>query len=159
MRTPNPLSLRAAHLIATLLLVVCVSVVSAHGSSRSATLEAIHKLENPLDLSRPGSRGELGPYQFRASTWRMHTSAPFEQAVERSVSDAVAVKHYEWLKRGLEAAHMPATAYNIALAWNSGLSATVSGRSPGVSHNYAERVSNLAATIDAKPLKLFASSP
>src|SRR2546430_6926225 len=37
--------------------------------TRQVTLEAIHNLENPRDLTRPGPRGELGAYQFRESTW------------------------------------------------------------------------------------------
>jgi hypothetical protein len=79
----------------------------------------------------------------------MHTSVPFRQAINREVSDTIAVKHYEWLKRGLEAAGVPATPYNIALAWNGGLSAVISGRSPRVAHDYAQRAVNLAAAYDA----------
>jgi hypothetical protein len=108
-------------------------------------LEAIHKLENPENLPHPGPFGELGAYQFRASTWRMHTSMPFSQAVVRWRSDLVAVEHYEWIRRGLERARMKVTPYNIALAWNCGLGATVSGKAPRVAHNYAQRASNLAA--------------
>lgn len=75
----------------------------------------------------------------------MHTSIPFERAHDRGVSDIIAVKHYEWLKRGLEAAGMPATPYNIALAWNGGLTAAIRGTSPRIAHDYAERAANLAA--------------
>lgn len=117
----------------------------AEGSNRWATLEAIHKLENPRNLTRPGPRGELGAYQFRSGTWRMHTSAPFLRALDRAESDVVAVKHYEWLKRGLEKAGVPASTYNIALAWNGGLSAAVRGRAPRAAHSYAQRAVNLAA--------------
>jgi hypothetical protein len=60
----------------------------------------------------------------------------------------IAVKHYEWLKRGLEAAGLPASPYNIALAWNGGLSAVISGRSPAIAHDYARRAVNLAAVYD-----------
>ena len=120
-------------------------------------LEAIHKLENPRNLSRPGKHGELGAYQFRSSTWRMHTSVPFQHALDRGTSDAVAVKHYEWIKRGLEAARVPATPYYIALAWNGGLSAAVSGRSPRIAHDYAQRAANLAAAYDVDQRQLLAS--
>jgi hypothetical protein len=78
----------------------------------------------------------------------MHTSEPFERAIDRSTSDIVAVKHYEWLKRELQAANLPATPYNIALAWNGGLDAAIRGRSPTVAHRYAERAANLAAVFD-----------
>jgi len=78
----------------------------------------------------------------------MHTSVPFQQALDRTTSDIVAVKHYEWLKRSLEASRVPATPYNIALAWNGGLGAVISGRSPRVAHDYAQRAVNLAASYD-----------
>ncbi len=132
----------------TFLFVLCLSAVSASASSRWATLEAIHKLENPKNSTRPGRHGELGAYQFRSSTWRMHTSVPFQQALDRTTSDIVAVKHYEWLKRSLEASRVPATPYNIALAWNGGLGAVIAGRSPRVAHDYAQRAVNLAASYD-----------
>lgn len=122
-----------------------VAVTATEALSRWSTLEAIHKLENPRNLTRPGPRGELGAYQFRSGTWRMHTSAPFLRALDRAESDVVAVKHYEWLKRGLEEAGVPASTYNIALAWNGGLSAAVRGRAPRAAHSYAQRAVNLAA--------------
>ena len=146
MRTPHPL--RNWRLVASIVLATVAAANSARASSRSATLEAIHSLENPRNLTRPGPRGELGAYQFRVTTWRMHTDVPFTYALDRETSDAIAVKHYEWLKRGLEAAHMPATPYNIALAWNGGLAAATAGTSPRVAHCYAERAANLAATLE-----------
>lgn len=79
----------------------------------------------------------------------MHTTMPFERALDRQMSDRVAVKHYEWLKRGLEAARVPATPYNIALAWNGGLSAAINGRSPLAARVYADRVTNLLSVIAA----------
>ena len=121
--------------------------VTAHASSRWATLQAIHLLENPNNSPKIGKYGERGPYQFRPTTWRMHTNVPFERAHDRAVSDVVAVKHYEWIKRGLEAAGRPVTPYTIALAWNSGLSAAVRGTSPRVAHQYAQRAENLATSF------------
>lgn len=144
---------RAAHPFAAFVLACVVLVGSAEASSRWATLEAIHKLENPTNSSRPGRHGELGAYQFRSSTWRMHTGVPFQQALDRGTSDAVAVKHYEWLKRGLESAQVPPTPYNIALAWNGGLSAVIAGKSPSQAHDYARRAANLAASFE-RPTKV-----
>ncbi len=77
----------------------------------------------------------------------MHTTAPFVRALDRRAADEVAVKHYEWLKRGLESAGLPATPYTIALAWNGGLRAAVKGRTPAVARDYAERVANLAGAL------------
>lgn len=112
-------------------------------STRAETLEAIRAVENPRNTKRPGKYGELGAYQFRRDTWRMHTDQPFERAVEREVAEQVALKHYEWVRRGLVRNGVPATPYNIALAWNSGLSSVVRGRASASAHNYAERVNNL----------------
>ncbi len=113
--------------------------------TRAETLEAIRAVENPRNTMRPGKHGELGVYQFRRVTWRMHTDMPFERAVDRDAAEQVALKHYEWVKRGLVRNGLPATPYNIALAWNGGLSATVRGRASKAAHNYAERVHNLVA--------------
>ena len=66
------------------------------------------------------------------------------------MSDDVAIKHYEWLKRGLEGAGLPATPYYIALAWNGGLDAAVLGRAPAVARDYAERAANLADAFGAE---------
>ena len=156
-RTSNRSFVRAAYPTIALLIAVFVSANRAEAASRSATLEAIHKLENPRNSPRPGKHGELGAYQFRSSTWRMHTSVPFQRAIDRSTSDAVAIKHYEWIKKGLEAARVPATPYYIALAWNGGLSAAISGRAPRVAHDYAQRAANLASAFDVDRLQLLAA--
>ena len=125
-------------------------------SERWETLEAIHWIENPNNSSRPGAYGELGAYQFRPSTWRMHTTVPFSQALNRSASDRVAVQHYEWIKQGLVRNGLEATPYNIALAWNGGLSATVNGSVPAAARDYAERVINIARSLHKTQV---ASSP
>ena len=80
----------------------------------------------------------------------MHTNLPFRRALERELSDVVAVRHYEWLKRGLERAGLSASTYNIALAWNGGLEAAIRGRAPRAAHSYAGRATNLAAAIVAQ---------
>ena len=115
----------------------------AMGSDRWETLRAINMVENPTNQTGYGSKGELGPYQFRSSTWRMHTNKPFRMANNREMADQVAVKHYEWIKTRLDAAGIDANGYNIALAWNCGLSAVINGRIPMQTYHYAERVSNL----------------
>jgi hypothetical protein len=132
-----------------------LACASAGASERWETLQAINWVENPRNSTRVGPRGELGPYQFRLSTWRMHTRQPFALAVQREAADAVAVKHYEWLKRGLESSGIQATPYNIALAWNAGLDQVVSGHVPAAAYGYAEQVNNLVAKLRTR----FASTP
>ena len=139
MKTYSPTLAR----ITRFLLMLCAGVLVAGATDRASTLEAIRNLENPRNLTRPGPCGELGPYQFRAATWRMHTTLPFAQALDRATADRVAVRHYEWIKRGLAEAGMAVSPYNIALAWNGGLAAAVAGKSPRVTHRYAERAVNL----------------
>jgi len=133
---------------------VSALAVGAKAQSRWATLEAIHSLENPSNRRSPGPCGELGAYQFRAATWHQYSAKPFSAALNRQASDDVAVRYYEWLKTQVERAGYPATSYNIALAWNGGLTA-VSGRATRAVRDYAERAANLAADYDQRT----ASSP
>jgi hypothetical protein len=146
---PLPVSAKGLSLARLLILTLFVGIGGLRASERWATLEAIHQIENPRNSTRPGPFGELGAYQFRSTTWRMHTAIPFERAHDRQISDAIAVTHYEYLKRGLRAAGLAPSTYNIALAWNSGLSAAINGTSPRVSHQYATRATNLASTFVA----------
>jgi hypothetical protein len=126
--------------------------VVAQAADRWETLEAIHWVENPHNSTRLGSHGELGPYQFRQSTWRMYSRRPFYEAINRQYSDEVAIKHYEWLKVGLENSGREATPYNIAMAWNAGLDAVISNRIPSASRAYAEQVQNLVEAVKRNEL-------
>jgi hypothetical protein len=130
-----------------LVVIFAMTGVAAFASQRWETLQAINWVENPRNTTRVGPRGELGPYQFRLSTWRMHTRKPFSLAVQREAADEVAVKHYEWLKRNLESNGIQATPYNIALAWNAGLDQVVNGRPPAAAYAYADQVNNLVAQL------------
>lgn len=136
------------HLIKLLLLVSAFGfTIAVRASDRWETLRAINWVENPTNQTQVGRFGELGPYQFRPATWRMHTQKPFRQAIQREAADEVAVKHYEWIKRTFEQAGVEPTVFNIAMAWNCGAEAVISGRAPAVSYQYAERVSNLVETL------------
>lgn len=119
---------------------------------RSETLRAINWVENPTNHHRRGSKGELGPYQFRSQTWRLHTKRPFSLAVERKHADEVAILHYEWIRRGLREAGIDPSPFNVALAWNSGLGAVTTGRVPTVTYHYAQRVANLVESQQQRRL-------
>jgi hypothetical protein len=136
------------HLIKFLLLVSTLGfTIVAKGSDRWETLQAINWVENPTNQTTVGRFGELGPYQFRPATWRMHTQKPFRQAIQREAADEVAVRHYEWIKKTFEQAGVEPSVFNIAMAWNCGANAVIAGRAPAVSYNYAQRVTNLVETL------------
>jgi hypothetical protein len=125
------------------LITIFVFTIKAKAGDRWETLRAINLVENPTNQTHVGRFGELGPYQFRPATWRMHTDKPFRLAIQRKAANEVAVKHYEWIKRSLEQANVHPSAFNIAMAWNCGLETVLRGRAPSVSYDYAQRVANL----------------
>jgi len=130
-----------------LMVTVLAFTIKARASDRWETLRAINWVENPTNQTQVGRFGELGPYQFRPATWRMHTDKPFRLAVERATADEVAIKHYEWIKRMFEKAGVEPSAFNIAMAWNCGVEAVLAGRVPSVTYAYAQRVTNLVETF------------
>jgi hypothetical protein len=152
------LSLRAPSSLARIAPVFALALLFPHSEARAterwATLEAIHQLENPNNSSEPGPCGELGPYQFREQTWKMHTVAPFSQALDLHSSDAVAVKHYDWIKAELERRGIAVKPYTIALAWNGGLRAVTQPDPPASVIDYATRVANLAADFESHEVAL-----
>ena len=138
---------------------VFVFTTAMSADERWQTLRAINWVENPTNHTKTGRFGELGPYQFRPGTWRMHTKRPFSQAVQREASDEVAVKHYEWIKRTLEKSGVDASPFNIAMAWNSGVTNVLNGRVPAVAYDYATRVSNLVETLKERAPAAVAKAP
>lgn len=118
------------------------------GSDRWETLQAINWVENPRNSSKPGRNGELGPYQFQERTWHMHTKKPFSLATQREHAEEIAVKHYEWLREGLVRNGIAATPYNIAQAWNAGLSAVINDRIGPRTRSYARQVVNLVEELN-----------
>ena len=126
--------------------------LESRAASRQVTLEAIHQIENPRNLTRPGPAGELGAYQFREATWAQHTRRPFSDALDRRWSDLVAALHHDWLCERLVRNGLEPSVYNVALAWNAGLSATVGGRAPRRSHDYAVRVGNIAGELQGRTM-------
>ena len=129
-----------------------VTSPKCRAASRHVTLEAIHQIENPRNLTRPGPAGELGAYQFRAATWAQHTRRPFSDALDRRWSDLVAALHHDWLCERLVRNGLEPSVYNVALAWNAGLSATVRDRAPRRSHDYAVRVGNIAGELQGRTM-------
>ena len=130
-----------------LFLVSCLTTVAAGAApalpDQSAFLHAIRLVESGDCYDSPRGRcGELGAYQFRLMVWRQHTTAPFSQARTR-FADTVAARHYSWITQRLRANGIEPTSWNIAAAWNSGVSSVVSGAIPAATQDYATRVVNL----------------
>ncbi len=134
-------------MIGTALATLAATGPTGRAATRQITLEAIHQVENPRNVERPGPAGELGAYQFSRRTWSQHTKRPFSDALDRRWSDMVAALHHDWLCERLARNGLEPSVYNVALAWNAGLSATVRGRAPQRSHDYAVRVGNIAAEL------------
>jgi len=137
--------------ILTLIILGALCLTSRAGTN--AVLRGIRIVETQDQLHPPrGKLGERGPYQFRRSTWRMHTSSSFDLAENREVANTVAKRHYAWIEAQLRANGVEPSSYNVALAWNAGVNAVIRGNAPAVSNDYATRVLNIAATLpDEKP--------
>jgi len=130
---------------------VCV----AGRASTNDVLCGIRIVETQDQLHPPrGKLGERGPYQFRRSTWRMHTSSSFELAENREVANTVAKRHYAWIEDQLRTNGIESSPYNVALAWNAGVNAVIRGTAPAVAYDYATRVVNVANALPPEAPKL-----
>jgi hypothetical protein len=112
---------------------------------RTAFLNGIALLETgTIDVGRPcakiGRRGERSAWQISPEVWREYCEAPFTRASsDGRLAAMVAAAHLEWLRLSLEGKGRPATPYNLALAWNAGLGAVLTGKAPPGAHDYAAR--------------------
>lgn len=108
-------------------------------------LAAIHLAENPNDVTTPGPNGELGPFQFRRTTWERLTTLPFtvEYACDRQFAFSLAVIYYHEIRLALLRAGIEPTPTRIAAAWNAGAGAVIRGTTPPSALQYATRVCNI----------------
>ncbi len=129
-----------------LLIALGVATVSAMADSQEdAFLSATRLRESKNQDWMTGRFGERGSYQFRHSTWRLHTRASFELAYNREVANSVAHRHYQWLVKRLKECGVPATPYNMACAWNAGAGNVARGNLSRAAREYGECVNNLTA--------------
>ena len=110
---------------------------------RDAFLKAVAMVETGGNARAVGSKGERGLYQFTRLTWQQHTKRSHHEAHDPGYSLTIARKHYDWLYTNLSRKGFPPSPYWVAVAWNSGLTRTTTGRFPSMSRRYGERVSNL----------------
>jgi hypothetical protein len=91
-----------------------------------------------------GPAGEIGRYQLSLAVWIQHRpAAHFALARDPVTARVVALEHLTWLSRHIRA--VEPTAYDLALAWNAGLTAAALGRLLPCHRNFAQRVANLYA--------------
>lgn len=97
-----------------------------------------------------GAAGERGPWQIKAEVWTMHMPGiPFAQARQTAPARACALKHIAWLAEQLKARGVAVTPFNLAAAWNAGLTGYTTGRAPDRAYHYA---ADVAAIYNAKPI-------
>ena len=136
---------------AALLSAVLVSAISAPSALHGSELDH-ERLADAIRIregwqGRDGAKGERGPYQLTWKVWRdrMHLQSWSLARSERQGRQC-ALSQIVWLSEQIEAAGLNATPFNIALAWNAGLSAVLAGRAPVSSYHYATDVANLYAS-------------
>jgi len=132
-------------------LIAIAVLVGAHGAELDAPrlTGALRLREGYRGLD--GRLGERGPWQLRESVWRQHMPGmSFAMARQEAPARACALKHIAWLARQLEARGVPATAFNIAAAWNAGLEDYTTGRAPVRAYRYAADVARLYLAVGNK---------
>lgn len=105
--------------------------------------DQIAVVERAPGSSARGRKGERGPYQLTLAVWRQHTRLPYDLAEHEIYARPVAVAHLTWLRDNLRRRGLAINSYNLALAWNAGLTAAVTGRTKPSHRDYASRVRNL----------------
>ena len=136
-----------------LLATLCEGPTTAAVPDFGEMLECLAQLETgTTDLRRPcakiGRRGERSAWQISPQVWAVYCSAPFALASsDAQLASVVATAHLQWLRKGLERDDKPATPYNLALAWNAGLGAVLTGKAPPGAHDYAARAEALYESL------------
>lgn len=90
-----------------------------------------------------GLAGERGPFQFTRAAWQETTSLPFALARNETISRAIAARRIRRIALGLERIKWESSPYELALIWNSGLTAVLRNRAKPAQISYARRVENL----------------
>lgn len=117
---------------------------------RGTQLAAMSEIESGNNPNKVGRAGELGPYQMGYAAWRQHTRVSFRLARNPEVARTVAERHYDWIVKEFRRHGIEPTAYNVALAWNAGVSAVLSGRYTADSVDHALRVRNTYEDLSSR---------
>lgn len=129
----------------------------------AALVIALAAVETPHGVpALPGPAGETGRWQLTPAV-RRDRGADLRARGEAVTDEAVAAEQVRWLMRELKAAGVDPLPFNVALAWNCGLSRTLSGKAPERSFDFAGRVTHLVqvsmqtTTISSGALTPFAT--
>lgn len=116
--------------------------LSARSLEVEPYLDATREIENWQ--GKDGQHGERGAYGVREAVWQQHMGGmDFALARQERWGRECARRHVEWLQARLQAAGIHPGVFNVALAYNAGLSAVVRGRVPMRAYDYANRLRNL----------------
>lgn len=108
---------------------------------------ALNIAETPGEVpAHPGPAGETGEWQLTPAV-RHDRGAELRARGEAVTDEAIAREQVIWLARELERAGADPLPFNVALAWNCGLTATLEGRAPVRSYHFAIRVENLMEAL------------
>lgn len=106
----------------------------------AALVLALAQIETPNGVPlAPGPAGETGRWQLTPSV-RADRGAELEARHEKVTDEAIARAQVRWLERELVRAGVDPSPFNIALAWNCGLTRTLQGKAPVASYDFATRV-------------------
>lgn len=106
----------------------------------AAFILALAQVETPHGVpDKPGPAGETGRWQLTPAV-RRDRGAELRERGEAVTDEALAIAQVLWLERELAGRGVDPLPFNIALAWNCGLTRTVRGQAPERSYGFATRV-------------------
>lgn len=118
----------------------------------AAIVLALAMVETPNGVpAKPGPHGETGRWQLTPAVRHDRKLDLQLRGNNAPTDEQLATEHVRWLILSLEVRGVDATDFNIALAWNAGLSQACSGRAPEASYDFARRVSATIEEIERTP--------
>lgn len=112
---------------------------------------ALALVETPHGVpARPGPAGETGRWQLTPAV-RADRGGELRARGERVTDEAIARAQVRWLAEQLQAAGVDPVPFNVALAWNAGLTRVRESTVPVVAYDFAGRVRNLVETKTTNP--------
>ena len=106
-------------------------------------IAVLAQVETPNGVpAHPGKAGETGKWQLTPAV-RVERRADLIRAGVEINDKNLAKAQILHIKRELERAHKPAEVFDIAVAWNAGITAKINGTAPASSIDFGKRVEAL----------------